>query len=151
MKFALPKPSEFRLRIDRERTTSVVQVPGSQVGEEIEVEPDMLPIPPLSEGGDRTWGWIHLLGYWGELMIETPKDARINGQSPKRSESRNTKWHLPPWLLVFPPARPLVLWPWGISSWLVRMRQTVTSVAYTVSTSPCSRAPLSANVEFSSP
>jgi hypothetical protein len=61
---SLPKPSEFRLRINQEKTISVVNVPGSAVGEEIEVEPDMLPIKPLSEGGDRTWGVVHLMGYW---------------------------------------------------------------------------------------
>ena len=66
--FSMPKPSEFRLRIDQERTVSVANVPGSAAGEVIEVEPDMLPIPPLSEGGDRTWGWIHLLGYWGKYI-----------------------------------------------------------------------------------
>lgn len=54
----------FRLRIEQESSVATVVAPGSDVGEEIEAEPDMLPVPPLSQGGDRTWGWIHLLGYW---------------------------------------------------------------------------------------
>ena len=78
MKFpSFPRPSEFRLRIHQEKTVSVVDVPGSQVGEEIEVEPDMLPIKPLSEGGDRTWGVVHLLGYWGMLLMSYVVDGTV--------------------------------------------------------------------------
>lgn len=88
----MPKPSEFRLRINREKTVSVVNVPGSKVGEEIEVEPDMLPIKPLSEGGERTWGVVHLLGYWGEFFSSSrpplPSSPPIYPACRRRSNSK---------------------------------------------------------------
>lgn len=53
-----------QLRIPRETAVTTVSVPGSTVGEQIEAEPDMLPVPPLSEGGNRQWGIPSMLGFW---------------------------------------------------------------------------------------
>jgi hypothetical protein len=64
----------------------------------------MLPVPPLSQGGDRTWGWIHLLGYGSRRLSEwvqcrmhfvgarlTPADESI----PSRFLLAR-RWSLPP-------------------------------------------------------
>lgn len=59
----LRKPN-FKLRIDKVTTTVTLSVPGSTQHDEVEVEPDMLPIPPLKDGGNRTWGIPSLLGFW---------------------------------------------------------------------------------------
>jgi NCS1 family nucleobase:cation symporter-1 len=59
----LRKPS-FHLRIPQETSTAVVHAPGSQIGEVIEAEPDLLPVVPYSEGGPRTWGIPSLMGFW---------------------------------------------------------------------------------------
>lgn len=64
MRSPVEKMREFRWRIPKETTVATVRAPGSQVGEEIETEPDMLPVPPLSEGGNRTWGIPSMLGFW---------------------------------------------------------------------------------------
>jgi len=58
------KITGFRLRIPKETTVATVRAPGSSVGEQIEAEPDMLPVPPLSEGGNRQWGIPSMLGFW---------------------------------------------------------------------------------------
>jgi hypothetical protein len=59
-----PDPREFRMRIPRETGVASVKIDGSDTVEEIEAEPDLLPVPPLSEGGPRTWGIPSLLGFW---------------------------------------------------------------------------------------
>lgn len=56
--------SGFRLRIPKETAVTTVRATGSSVGEQIEVEPDMMPVPPLSEGGNRQWGIPSMLGFW---------------------------------------------------------------------------------------
>lgn len=60
----LPNSLRFRLRIPQETATTIVRTPGSEVEEVIEAEPDLLPVPPLADGGPRTWGVFSLLGFW---------------------------------------------------------------------------------------